>query len=126
VSSRYYTETHEWVSIDQGVATIGVTDYAQSELGDVVYVELPPTGKELGKGDAFGAVESVKAASDLYAPVAGTVVAVNETLKDHPEAINEDPFGQGWLMRVKVDDGASEGLLDEAGYQSLVAAEGAN
>jgi glycine cleavage system H protein len=126
VSSRYYTETHEWVSIEEGVATIGVTDYAQSELGDVVYVELPPPGKELGKGDAFGSVESVKAASDLYAPVGGTVLAVNEALKDRPEAINEDPFGGGWLMRVKVEDGAADGLLDETGYQSLVATEGSN
>ncbi|HEX4212024.1 MAG TPA: glycine cleavage system protein GcvH [Candidatus Dormibacteraeota bacterium] len=126
MSSRYYTETHEWVSIEEGVATIGVTDYAQSELGDVVYVELPPPGKELGKGDAFGSVESVKAASDLYAPVGGTVLAVNEALKDRPEAINEDPFGGGWLMRVKVEDGAADGLLDETGYQSLVATEGSN
>lgn len=123
MSARYYTETHEWVSIEEGVATIGVTDYAQSELGDVVYVDLPQTGRALGKGDAFGSIESVKAASDLYAPVAGTVVATNDALKDKPEAINEDPFGDGWLMRVKVEDGAADGLLDETGYQSLVAAE---
>lgn len=123
MSARYYTETHEWVSIEEGVATIGVTDYAQSELGDVVYVDLPQAGRSLNKGDAFGSIESVKAASDLYAPVAGTVVATNDTLKDRPEAINEDPFGDGWLMRVRVEDGAIDGLLDETGYQSLVAAE---
>jgi glycine cleavage system H protein len=119
VAERYYTETHEWVTVDDGVATIGITDFAQAQLGDVVFLELPRVGKLLEAGDSFGVVESVKAASDLYSPVAGTVLAVNESLSDRPEQVNGDPFGEGWLIRVQLNGDLSQGLLDEAGYTAL-------
>ena len=117
---RYYTETHEWVSVDGDVATIGITDYAQSQLGDVVFLELPSVGRMLEAGDSFGVVESVKAASDLYSPVAGTVLEVNESLSDSPETVNRDPLGAGWLIKVRLNGDPGEGLLDEAGYRSIL------
>ena len=117
---RYYTETHEWVSVDGDVATIGITDYAQSQLGDVVFLELPSVGRMLEAGDSFGVVESVKAASDLYSPVAGTVLEVNEGLSDNPETVNRDPLGAGWLIKVRLNGDPGEGLLDEAGYRSIL------
>ena len=116
---RYYTETHEWVSVDGDVATIGITDYAQSQLGDVVFLELPSVGRMLEAGDSFGVVESVKAASDLYSPVAGTVVEVNQVLSDSPETVNHDPYESGWLIKVQLNGDLGEGLLDEAGYKAL-------
>lgn len=119
MAERYYTETHEWVSVDGDVTTIGITDYAQAQLGDVVFLELPSVGRMLEGGDSFGVVESVKAASDLYSPVAGTVVEVNQTLADDPETVNRDPFGAGWLIKVKLNGDLGEGLLDEAAYKSL-------
>jgi glycine cleavage system H protein len=126
VAERYYTETHEWVTVDDGIATVGITDYAQAQLGDVVFLELPSVGKELEAGDTVGVIESVKAASDLYSPVAGSVVEVNESLSDSPETVNTDPYGEGWLIRVRLNGDLSEGLLDEAGYQSLTETEQAH
>jgi len=119
VADRYYTETHEWVTVGDSVATIGITDFAQAQLGDVVFLELPRVGKLLEAGDTFGVVESVKAASDLYSPVAGTVLEVNESLNTNPQQVNDDPFGTGWLIRVRLNGDLSEGLLDEAGYRAL-------
>jgi glycine cleavage system H protein len=119
VAERYYTETHEWVTVDDTVATIGITDYAQAQLGDVVFLELPRVGKLLEAGDSFGVVESVKAASDLYSPVAGTVAEVNEILNASPELVNRDPYGEGWLIKVNLNGDLGQGLLDEAGYRSL-------
>ena len=119
MAERYYTETHEWVTVDGEIATVGITDYAQAQLGDVVFLELPSIGKELEAGDTVGVIESVKAASDLYSPVAGSVLEVNESLSDNPEQVNKDPYGAGWLIRVRLNGDLSEGLLDEAGYQSL-------
>jgi len=119
VAERYYTETHEWVALDGSVATVGITDFAQAQLGDVVFLELPRIGKLLEAGDTFGVVESVKAASDLYSPVAGTVLEVNETLNANPEHVNEDPYGNGWLIRVELNGDLSQGLLDEAGYKAF-------
>jgi len=119
VAERYYTETHEWVTVQDSLATLGITDYAQAQLGDVVFLELPRVGKLLEAGDSFGVVESVKAASDLYSPVAGTVTAVNEGLNATPELVNRDPYGEGWLIRVQLNGDVGEGLLDEAGYKAL-------
>ncbi|HLH69345.1 MAG TPA: glycine cleavage system protein GcvH [Candidatus Dormibacteraeota bacterium] len=123
MAERYYTETHEWVTVDGGVATVGITDFAQAQLGDVVFIELPRVGRLLEAGDAFGVIESVKAASDLYCPVSGTVLEVNESLNDHPERVNQDPYGQGWLIRIEVSGGLGPGLLDEAGYRRLTQGE---
>ena len=119
MAERYYTESHEWVTVDDSVATIGITDFAQAQLGDVVFLELPRVGKLLEAGDSFGVVESVKAASDLYSPVAGTVLEVNESLNAHPEQVNSDPYGSGWLLRVQLNGDLGERLLDEAGYRAI-------
>lgn len=123
MAERFYTETHEWVSVEAEVATVGITDYAQAQLGDVVFLELPRTGKPVEAGDSFGVIESVKAASDLYSPVSGTIVEINESLADSPETVNSDPFGKGWLIKVRLNGDLSEGLLDEAGYKSLTEGE---
>lgn len=115
-----YQESHEWVRLDNGVATIGISDYAQDELGDVVFVELPTVGATLSKGDAFGVVESVKAASDLYMPVGGEVIEVNEVLGDKPETINDSPFADGWIIRVKAaDPSEAESLMTAAAYRTF-------
>jgi glycine cleavage system H protein len=119
VAERYYTESHEWVQAEGDVATVGITDFAQSQLGDVVFLELPSVGRMLEAGDSFGVVESVKAASDLYSPVSGSVVEVNEALSDNPETVNRDPFGEGWLIKVRLNGDLGEGLLDEAGYKAV-------
>jgi glycine cleavage system H protein len=119
VAERYYTETHEWVTVQDSLATLGITDYAQAQLGDVVFLELPRVGKLLEAGDSFGVVESVKAASDLYSPVAGTVTEVNESLNVTPELVNRDPYGEGWLIKVHLNGDLGEGLLDEMGYKAL-------
>jgi glycine cleavage system H protein len=119
-----YSKEHEWVATEESVATIGITDYAQDQLGEIVYVELPSVGDKISKDDAFGVVESVKAVSDIYAPVSGTVVEVNQELPESPEMINEDPYGDGWLVKVKVSDPTElEDLLDGEEYDELVAAE---
>ncbi len=99
-----YTKEHEWVLVEDRIATIGITEYAQQELGDVVYVELPEVGEKIVKDDPFGAVESVKAVSDIYAPVSGTVIEVNDTLPDSPETINDDAYGDGWMIKVEMSD----------------------
>ncbi|WP_163575874.1 glycine cleavage system protein GcvH [Halomonas faecis] len=121
-----YNDSHEWVLDNgDGTATIGITDHAQEALGDVVFVELPDVGRTLAKGDEFGVVESVKAASDLYAPVAGDIVEVNEALEDAPETVNETPYEDGWIMKVRLADASDiDALLDADAYQALVDAEG--
>ncbi len=116
-----YTKTHEWVRLEDEVATVGITDHAQDELGDVVFIELPEKGATFDAGDSFGTIESVKAVSDLYAPVGGEVVEVNETLNDSPERVNEDPYGGGWMIRLRV---SGEGDLLSAGeYERLLEEE---
>lgn len=112
-----YTENDEWIRLEGDTGTIGVTDYAQDQLNDIVYVELPDVGAAFSKGDSFGVVESVKAASDMHVPVGGTVTEVNEALEDEPEVVNSDPYGAGWFIKIKVED-ASElnGLMDAAAY----------
>jgi glycine cleavage system H protein len=109
-----YAKTHEWIKIEGDEGTIGITDYAQDALGDVVYVELPEVGAEYEAGQAFGAVESVKAASDLYMPVAGEVIAVNNALVDTPELLNSDPYGEAWLVKIKVAQGIGALMSAEA------------
>lgn len=119
-----YTKDHEWVRLDGGIATIGVTDYAQEQLGDIVYLELPEEGEAVTKGDGFGVVESVKAVSDIYAPVSGEVVEVNDPLKESPETLNEDPHGEGWLVRVEMSNSDElEELLDSKAYQAYIKEE---
>ncbi len=119
---RMYTKTHEWVENNgDGTVTVGITDYAQGALGDLVFVELPEVGSKLGAGDACAVVESVKAASDIYAPVDGEVAEINEQLADSPELINQDPYGEGWLMKLAVDDeSALDDLLDADAYEAIV------
>ena len=115
-----YQESHEWIRIEGDEALVGISDYAQSELNDVVYVELPEVGDALEKGEEFGTVESVKAASELYMPVSGEIIATNEELEDSPELVNQDPFGSGWMMRIKVmAPEEAEDLLDAAAYRSF-------
>jgi len=118
-----YAKSHEWVKTeDDGTVLVGISDYAQNSLGDITYVQLPKVGATLAAGAVFGVVESVKAASDLYAPVAGTVVAVNSRLDQAPETINQDPYDGGWMLRLKPDAVASvQSLLDAAGYAALTA-----
>jgi len=115
-----YLESHEWIRSDDGTARVGITDFAQDELGDVVFVELPAAGDELVAGEAFGVVESIKAVSDVYAPVDGTVTAVNDALFDEPELVNEDPFGEGWMLEVEVEREPDE-LLSPDGYWDQIA-----
>ena len=116
---RRYAESHEWVKLDGDIATVGITDYAQHALGDIVYVDMPEVGDEVEAGEVFGAVESVKAASDLISPVSGEVVEVNENLEDAPESNNADAF-ENWIMKVKVSDsGEIDALLDAAAYAKL-------
>ena len=118
-----YTDDHEWLRLEAGEGVIGVTAYAADQLGDVVFVELPAVGTRLESGKTFGVVESVKAVSDLYAPVAGEVVAVNDSLADHPELVNSAPFGDGWMLRLRLDQPSeADGLKDAAAYRALVAA----
>ncbi len=116
-----YTRTHEWVRTEDDTATIGITDYAQEELGDIVYVELPEQGDTFDAGDSFGSIESVKAVSDLYTPVGGEVVEVNEALNDSPEKINEDPYGDGWLVKLRVSEEGD--LLSASDYEQLLEEE---
>lgn len=117
-----YTKDHEWVRVDGDTATIGVTDFAANQLGDVVFVDLPQVGRAVEQFATFGVVESVKAVSDLYAPLSGEVVEVNGDLAGQPELVNSDPFGGGWMIRVRVSDAAQvPGLLDAAAYERLTA-----
>lgn len=116
-----YTEEHEWVRMDGDIATVGVTDHAQEELSDVVFVELPDIGREVEEKEAMAVVESVKAASDIYAPVSGTIVEVNESLEQEPGNVNEDPYGEGWLFKIKVSDmELVEGLLTPDDYEEHI------
>ncbi|GCF14532.1 glycine cleavage system protein H [Haloarcula mannanilytica] len=116
-----YLESHEWVRVADGTAEIGITEFAQDELGDVVFVELPNEGATLTAGEDFGVVESIKAVSDVYAPVSGTVTAVNDRLRDEPELLNEDPFGEGWMLEVELDDESEpDDLLSPAEYRDQI------
>ena len=118
---RKYTQEHEWVLVDGETGTIGLTDYAASELGDIVFVELPEVGDEFSKGDTVGTVESVKAVADLFLPISGEIVAVNDAVVDSPELVNNEPMDDGWLVKVKLDDHTEmENLLDAQGYQELL------
>ncbi|MEQ8924531.1 MAG: glycine cleavage system protein GcvH [Fulvivirga sp.] len=116
-----YTEDHEWVKVDGDYAYVGVTDFAQGELGDIVYVEIETEGEELGKSDVFGTVEAVKTVSDLFMPVSGTVEEVNSELENSPEIVNEDPYEKGWMVKIKISDTSElDSLLDAEGYKSVV------
>jgi glycine cleavage system H protein len=119
-----YTDEHEWAKIEDELVVIGITDYAQDSLGEIVYIELPSEGDEITKGDSFGGVESTKSVSDLYAPVSGEVVEVNESLLDSPETINEDPYGEGWLIKVRIHDSDEfEELMDSEQYSEFIEKE---
>jgi len=116
-----YTKNHEWALIDGDTATIGITDYAQHELGDIVYIELPQIGDTFNRGDSIGTIEAVKTVSDIYAPVSGEVIEINETLGDASELVNKDPFGDGWVVKVKMSDPADEDtLLSAEEYAKLI------
>ena len=116
-----YTLDHEWLRRESDDAVVGITAYAADELGDIVFVELPEVGRRLAAAEAFGVIESVKTASDLYAPAAGEVVAVNESLGASPELVNSDPYGDGWMVRLRLDDGAAgDALLDAAAYRATL------
>jgi glycine cleavage system H protein len=120
----HYSKDHEWVRVEGGVATVGITDYAQDSLGDVVYVELPKVGDEFAANEPFGSVESVKAVSEVFSPVSGEIVAINETLADTPEKVNEDPYGEGWMIRVQLSNlGEVDSLLTAAEYEDFTKAE---
>ena len=123
VEGLYYSESHEWVKVEGNVAVIGITDFAQHAMGDLSYVDTPEVDDELEAGEEFGAVESVKAASDLFCPVSGTVVEINEALEDAPELLNEDAFAN-WIMKVEMSDPSElEGLMDAAAYEAMCANE---
>jgi glycine cleavage system H protein len=116
-----YTKDHEWIKIDGAMGTVGITDHAQGELGDVVFVELPAAGKAVKHGESFGTIEAVKAVSDLYAPVTGTITEVNAALNATPELVNKDPYGAGWMVKIKLSNPDEvKGLLDAKGYQDLI------
>lgn len=116
----YYTEDHEWLRLDDGIATVGITDFAQSELGDIVFVEIEPEGTELGQHEVFGTVEAVKTVSELYMPVSGTITAVNDELDTAPEVVNDDPYKDGWMVKIDVEDeGEIDELLDADAYAEL-------
>ena len=122
MSEMKYTEDHEWLRIEGDVGTIGITDYAQQQLGDVVFIELPEAGKAMKQGDEAAVVESVKAASEIYAPVDGEVIESNDGVADEPGTVNSDPLGDGWFFKIKIGDAAQLGaLMDEAAYKSFVA-----
>lgn len=118
----YYTKDHEWLSVEGASATVGITDYAQEQLGDLVFVDLPEAGRKVKAGDTAVVVESVKAASDVYAPVDGEITEANQALSSEPQLVNSSPTGQGWLWKMTLaDPGQLAGLLDEAGYKALIA-----
>jgi glycine cleavage system H protein len=120
MSTLKFTEEHEWIRLEGDIATVGITDYAQNQLGDVVYVELPKPGQKVEKGKQAAVVESVKAASEVFAPVTGEVVEVNQALVDEPATINADPMGKGWFMKLRLADTSQlDGLMDEAGYKKF-------
>ena len=119
--TRYFTKDHEWLAVDGDTATVGITDYAQGQLGDITFVELPAEGATLGKGDSVAVVDSVKAASDVYSPVSGTVSAINAALADQPELVNSTAEGDGWLWQMTLSDASEcDALMDEASYRKYV------
>ncbi len=121
MATTYFTEDHEWIRVEGGVATVGITDYAQEQLGDLVFVELPEAGRKLSKGDVAVVVESVKAASDVYAPADGEIVEANTALSSNPALVKSAPAGDGWLWKMKLsDDSQLSGLMDEAGYKAMI------
>ncbi len=116
-----YTKDHEWAKVDGNLVTVGITDYAQGELGDVVFVEMPEIGAEVAKDDAFGTIEAVKAVADLFSPLSGEVAEINEALEDAPETINSDPYGAGWIIKIKVADATElDELMDAAAYEQHI------
>ena len=115
-----YSKEHEWVATEDSVATVGITDHAQEQLGEIVYIELPSVGEKISKDDPFGVVESVKAVSDVYAPMAGEITEVNGNLESAPEKINADPYGEGWIARVKLTDADVSHLMDAAAYEAFL------
>ncbi|UVO49802.1 glycine cleavage system protein GcvH [Sphingomonas sp. SUN019] len=120
--SRYFTEDHEWIDVDGDIGTVGISDYAQGQLGDIVFVDVPEDGKSLTKGDEAAVVESVKAASDVYSPVSGNVLEGNPALADEPALVNSDPEGEGWFFKITLTDPAElEELMDETAYEAFVA-----
>jgi glycine cleavage system H protein len=122
MADRRYTKTHEWVAVDGKTATVGITDFAQAQLGDVVFLELPAVGRKVAERESFGVIESVKAASDLYSPVAGKIAAVNEKLSTKPELVNSDPYGEGWILKVELAGALPAELMDEADYKKVTEA----
>jgi glycine cleavage system H protein len=122
MAERRYTKTHEWVAVDGKHVTVGITDFAQAQLGDVVFLELPKTGRRLDARETFGVIESVKAASDLYSPVAGRITEVNEKLASKPELINSDPYGEGWILKLELASDVPDDLLDETSYKQMTEA----
>jgi glycine cleavage system H protein len=122
MAERRYTKSHEWLTVEGKNATVGITDFAQSQLGDVVFLDLPAPGRKLATRESFGVVESVKAASDLYSPVAGRITEVNDKLKEHPELLNSDPYGDGWILKVELSGELPSDLLDEAAYKKIAGA----
>ena len=120
----HYSKDHEWVRVDGNVAIVGITDYAQDSLGDVVYVELPKVGDDFAANESFGSVESVKAVSEVFSPVSGSIAAINEALSDEPEKVNTDPYGEGWMIRVEMSNsGEVDSLLTAAEYEDFTKAE---
>ncbi|HET8737057.1 MAG TPA: glycine cleavage system protein GcvH [Pricia sp.] len=119
-----YTKDHEWINLDGDIATVGITDFAQSELGDIVYVEVETLDETLEKDEVFGTVEAVKTVSDLFVPLSGEIIEINEALEDAPEKVNSDPYGEGWMVKIKVRDTSEvDGLLSAAEYKELVGAD---
>lgn len=117
-----YTNDHEWVKLDGSIATIGITDHAQSELGDIVYLDMEEDAGDVDAGDSVGTIEAVKTVADMYAPVAGTVAEFNEALADAPETVNSDPYGEGWILKMNVEEGALDDLMDADAYKALIGA----
>ena len=122
MADRRYTKSHEWLTVDGKTVTVGITDFAQSQLGDVVFLELPAAGRKLAERESFGVVESVKAASDLYSPIAGRITAVNDKLTAHPELVNSDPYGDGWILKLELSGELPSDLMDEAAYKKIAGA----
>jgi len=119
-----YTKEHEWIDVEEGIATVGITDYAQDQLGDIVYVELPEVGSEFSTGDEFGSVESVKAVAEIYMPIAGEIVEINEGLEESPELVNKNPHDDGWIVKIKVADPSElDDLMDHEAYEEWVEQE---
>jgi glycine cleavage system H protein len=118
-----YTNDHEWIRVENGIATIGITDFAQSELGDIVYVDIETVGETIEQNDVFGSVEAVKTVSDLFMPISGEILEFNESLEDSPESVNKDPYGEGWIIKVKLADNSQlDNLLDAANYKEIIGA----